>query len=124
LIPGRIYDRWGVGTKFVAFSLVLLLLIQAAVYGVVQVNVERNVRGQVKQELVIGDKVWWQLLDQNAQRLRFGAEVVAKDFGFRSALGSGDTETLRSTLENHGGRVNATVSGISRPAVCAAGRRF
>ncbi|NBX20857.1 MAG: GGDEF domain-containing protein, partial [Betaproteobacteria bacterium] len=103
------------GTKFVAFSLVLLLLIQAAVYGVVQVNVERNVRGQVKQELVIGDKVWWQLLDQNAQRLRFGAEVVAKDFGFRSALGSGDTETLRSTLENHGGRVNATVTAFLDP---------
>ena len=38
MILGRIYDRWGVGTKFVAFSLVLLLLIQAAVYGVVQVN--------------------------------------------------------------------------------------
>jgi len=115
LILGRIYDRWGVGTKFVAFSLVLLLLIQAAVYGVVQVNVERNVRGQVKQELVIGDKVWWQLMDQNAQRLRFGAEVVAKDFGFRSALGTGDTETLRSTLENHGGRVNATVTAFLDP---------
>ncbi|WP_296510683.1 EAL domain-containing protein [Rhodoferax sp.] len=107
--------RWGVGTKFVAFSLVLLLLIQAAVYGVVQVNIERNVRGQVKQELVTGERFWWQLLDQNAQRLRFGAEVVAKDFGFRSALGSGDIETLRSTLENHGGRVNATVTAYLDP---------
>ncbi len=115
MILGRIYDRWGVGTKFVAFSLVLLLLIQAAVYGVVQFNVERNVRGQVKQELVIGDKVWWQLMDLNAQRLRFGAEVVAKDFGFRSALGTGDTETLRTTLENHGGRVNATVTAFLDP---------
>ena len=112
---GSMYARWGVGTKFVAFSLVLLLLIQAAVYGVVQVNVERNVRKQLQSELTTGEKVWWQLLDQNAQRLRFGADVVAKDFGFRSALGSGDIETLRSTLENHGGRINATVTAFLDP---------
>ena len=112
MILGKMYDRWGVGTKFVAFSLVLLLLIQAAVYGVVQVNVERNVRKQLQSELSTGNKVWWQLLDQNAQRLRFGADVVAKDFGFRSALGTGDIETLRSTLENHGGRINATVTAF------------
>lgn len=115
MILGKIYDRWGVGTKFVAFSLVLLLLIQAAVYGVVQVNVERNVRKQLQSELSTGNKVWWQLLDQNAQRLRFGADVVAKDFGFRSALGTGDIETLRSTLENHGGRINATVTAFLDP---------
>jgi diguanylate cyclase (GGDEF)-like protein len=108
----NVYARWGVGTKFVAFSLVLLLLIQAAVYGVVQGSIKSNVRAQLQQELAIGDRVWWQLLDQNAQRLRFGADVVAKDFGFRTALGTGDVETLRSTLENQGGRINATVTAF------------
>lgn len=111
----QVYAGWRVGTKFVAFSLALLLLIQAAVYGVVQVNVERNVRAQIKQELVIGDRVWWRLLDQNAQRLRQGAAVLAADFGFRSALSSGDIETLRSALENSGARIGAPVAALLDP---------
>ena len=62
------------------------------------------------QELVIGDRVWWRLLDQNAQRLRQGAAVLAADFGFRSALSSGDIETLRSALENSGARIGAPIT--------------
>jgi diguanylate cyclase (GGDEF)-like protein len=106
---------WGLGTKFVVFSLALLLLVQVAVYSVVRTSVNSNVRAQLAQELAIGDKVWWRLLDQNAQKLRQGAAVLAADFGFRSALSSGDTETLRSALENSGARIGAPVTALLNP---------
>nr|WP_315493478.1 EAL domain-containing protein [uncultured Rhodoferax sp.] len=108
----RLYAQWGIGTKFVVFSVALLLLVQIAVYSVVRTSINSNVRAQLAQELAIGDKVWWRLLDQNAQKLRQGAAVLAADFGFRSALSSGDTETLRSALENSGARIGAPITAL------------
>ena len=112
----KLYAGWGLGTKFVVFSLALLLLVQVAVYSVVRTSIDGNVRAQLAQELAIGDKVWWRLLDQNAQKLRQGAAVLAADYGFRSALSSGDTETLRSALENSGARIGAPVTALLNPA--------
>jgi diguanylate cyclase (GGDEF)-like protein len=108
----RLYAHWGIGTKFVVFSVALLLLVQVAVYSVVRGSINSNVRAQLAQELAIGDKVWWRLLDQNAQKLRQGAAVLAADYGFRSALSSGDTETLRSALENSGARIGAPITAL------------
>lgn len=108
----RLYAHWGIGTKFLVFSVALLLLVQIAVYSVVRTSINSNVRAQLAQELAIGDKVWWRLLDQNAQKLRQGAAVLAADFGFRSALSSGDTETLRSALENSGARIGAPITAL------------
>lgn len=108
----RLYAHWGIGTKFVVFSAALLLLVQIAVYSVVRSSINSNVRAQLTHELAVGDKVWWRLLDQNAQKLRQGAAVLAADFGFRSALSSGDTETLRSALENSGARIGAPITAL------------
>jgi diguanylate cyclase (GGDEF)-like protein len=122
----RVYASWGLGTKFVVFSAALLLLVQVAVYSVVRSSINSNVRAQLTQELAIGDKVWWRLLDQNAQQLRQGAAVLAADFGFRSALSSGDIETLRSALENSGARIGAPIAALMNTnlALQAAGLEF
>lgn len=122
----RLYASWGIGTKFVVFSAALLLLVQVAVYSVVRSSINSNVRAQLTQELVIGDKVWWRLLDQNAQQLRQGAAVLAGDFGFRSALSSGDLETLRSALENSGARIGAPIAALMDTSLSlqAAGLEF
>ena len=36
-------------------------------------------------------------------------QVLAADFGFKDAVASGDAETIRSALANHGARINASV---------------
>ncbi|HEY5799234.1 MAG TPA: EAL domain-containing protein, partial [Burkholderiaceae bacterium] len=66
------------------------------------------------------------LLDQNAQKLTQGARLLASDFGFRSAIqktdGGYDTETIESTLANHGQRINASLTmyiDIERKVVAA-----
>ena len=103
---------WGLSSRIVALSLLLLLLVQAAVFSVVRISIEQSARRQVAQELQVGERVWRRLLDQNAQQLRQGASVLAADFGFRSAVNTGDLETIRSALENNGARIGATITAL------------
>ena len=104
--------RWGLSSRIVALSLLLLLLVQAAVFSVVRISVEQSARRQVAQELQVGERVWRRLLDQNAQQLRQGAGVLAADFGFRAAVNSGDIATIASALENNGARIGATITAL------------
>jgi diguanylate cyclase (GGDEF)-like protein len=105
-------DHWGLSSRIVALSLLLLLLVQAAVFSVVRISIEQSARGQVAQELAVGERVWRRLLDQNAQKLAQGAAVLAADFGFRAAVNSGDVDTIRSALENNGERIGATITAL------------
>ncbi|MCZ4314350.1 EAL domain-containing protein [Comamonadaceae bacterium G21597-S1] len=104
--------RWGLSARIVALSLLLLLLVQAAVFSVVRISIDQSARLQVAQELQVGERVWRRLLDQNAQQLRQGAAVLAADFGFRAAVSSGDLDTIRSALENNGARIGATITAL------------
>jgi len=110
-IPWR-PDHWGLSSRIVALSLLLLLLVQAAVFSVVRISIQQSARAQVGQELAVGERVWRRLLDQNAQKLAQGAAVLAADFGFRTAVMSGDVDTIRSALENNGERIGATVTAL------------
>ena len=105
-------DRWGLSSRIVALSLLLLLVVQAAVFSVVRISIDQSARRQVAQELQVGERVWRRLLDQNAQKLSQGATVLAADFGFRSAVNSGDIDTIASALENNGARIGATVTAL------------
>jgi diguanylate cyclase (GGDEF)-like protein len=105
-------DHWGLSSRIVALSLLLLLMVQAAVFSVVRIGIDQSARGQVRQELVVGERVWRRLLEQNAQTLSQGAALLAADYGFRSAVSSGDVETIRSALENNGSRIGATVTAL------------
>ena len=56
--------------------------------------------------------MWLRLLEQNAERLRQGSALLAADYGFRSAVHSGDDETIQSVLENHGERIGAAAAAL------------
>ena len=105
-------DNWGLSSRIVALSLLLLLIVQAAVFSVVRISIEQSAKRQVQQELLVGERVWRRLLDQNAQKLQQGASLLAADFGFRAAVNTQDDETIRSVLENHGARIGATVTAL------------
>ena len=105
-------SQWGLTSRIVALSLLLLLLVQAAVFSVVRISIKESAQRQVEQELQVGERVWRRLLDQNAQKLSQGAALLAADFGFREAVNSQDVDTIRSVLENHGGRIGATVTAL------------
>jgi hypothetical protein len=117
--------------RLVGLSLLLLLIVQAAGFAVVRATIDRNARAQIAQALDLDENVWRRLLEQNADKLRQGSALLAADYGFRSAVNSGDEETIQSVLENHGSRIGAAVTALlgtdlqlAQPACRGAWRRF
>ena len=98
--------------RLVGLSLLLLLIVQAAGFAVVRASIDRNARAQIARALDLDENIWRCLLDQNAEQLRQGSALLAADYGFRSAVNSGDEETIQSVLENHGSRIGAAVTAL------------
>lgn len=94
---------------------VLLLIVQLASFWVVSAAVDAQARREAVVNLQVGERIFFRLLDQNAARLRDAAGVLASDFGFRSAIGSADVETIESALENSGERIGAGVVAFLDP---------
>ena len=98
--------------RIVLVSLALLLLVQAAGFVVIQQSIDRNAKHQLAERLTLAQRVWQRLLDQRAAKLHQGAAVLAADYGIRAAVGSGDLDTMRSALDNHGARIGATLVAL------------
>lgn len=64
------------------------------------VSVSANARRQVQDELTAGGAVFDQIWALKSDQLADGARVLARDFGFRAALASGDAPTVDSALQN------------------------
>lgn len=106
------YRQWGLVKRIVLISVGMLLCIQLAMLVVVRSSMEDSVANNLRTELTSSANVWNRLVEQNAQRLHLGASLLAADFGFRSAVLSGDAQTIESALENNGARIGATVAGF------------
>ncbi|NVZ49528.1 EAL domain-containing protein [Pseudomonas sp. B6002] len=93
----------------VASVLILLLLVViGALYFSVKAATSSAVRGQAMAQLEVGSRVFERLLEVRGRRLADGVQLLAADFGFRDAVASGDSATMRSVLLNHGKRINAS----------------
>jgi len=93
----------------VASVLILLLLVViGALYFSVKAATRQAVHGQAMAQLEVGTRVFERLLETRGRRLADGVQLLAADFGFRDAVASGDSATMRSVLLNHGRRINAS----------------
>ena len=102
-------------TKFVLFTLLLLIIIQAAGFLIVRETVDRHVRAQSSESIAVSERIWEQFLTQVHDRLQEGAEVLSADFGFRSAVASRDEKTIASALVNSSERIGASVAILVNP---------
>ena len=110
--------RWRpqrLSSRIVALFLGLLLAVQLASFAAVHWSIEGNARLRLAQDLEVGERVWARLLAQRAHKLTLDATLLAADYGFRGAAASGDIDTLRSALANHGARIGATVTAMLGP---------
>ena len=98
--------------RLVGLSLLLLLIVQLAGFAVVRATIDRNAHAQIDAALYGDERAWPRVLEHNADRLTQGATLLASDYGFRSAVLSGDVETMQSVLDNHGRRIGATVTAM------------
>jgi diguanylate cyclase (GGDEF)-like protein len=100
-------------SRIVTLFLVLLVVVQVVGLLVIQRGINSNARSSISSELVNGTKVFSRLLEQNAQSLRFGARLLARDTAFVAAIGNndeGDRATIESALENSARRIKASAS--------------
>ena len=110
--------------RLVGLSLLLLLLVQAAGFAVVRGTIDRNARAQIAQALDLDENVWRRLLEQNADKLRQGSALLAADYGFRSAVNSGDEETIQSVLHHTSRPVSVSSIHTASPTTISSTRRM
>jgi diguanylate cyclase (GGDEF)-like protein len=96
-----------VQTRIILFFVALLALVQVAAFLFVNAANSRGAQAKIAEELNVGQRVFARLLDQNAEKLKLSARVLAADFAFREAIATHDTGTIASVLANHGARIGA-----------------
>ncbi|MDC8756701.1 putative bifunctional diguanylate cyclase/phosphodiesterase [Janthinobacterium fluminis] len=109
----RIRSFRSLESRIVTLFLVLIVVVQVSGLLAIQQGIASNARNAIGGELDTGAKVFQRLLDQNAQKLRFGASIVARDTAFVAAIGGSvddDRATIESALANSGLRVKAALT--------------
>lgn len=94
-------------TRIVVFFVILLVLVQVTALALVGATIQSIARSEVASQLAVGERVFNRVLEQRGRQLSQAAAVLAADFGFREAVATRDLGTIRSVLENHGGRIKA-----------------
>jgi diguanylate cyclase (GGDEF)-like protein len=102
------------GRIVLAFTAMLLVALLSTL-AIVEIAADRSVRQQVAERLRVSERVWEQLLASNAERLVESVALLAKDFGFREAVATGERATAQSALANHGQRIAADVALLLNP---------
>ena len=74
--------------------------------------VERIARNEVEQQLVASGAVFDRLWQQRSDQMQDAAQLLARDFGFRAAVATGDKATAASALDNLKQRLNADLAVI------------
>ena len=80
-----------------------LLLLSAALYGVITGHAVREVGDQLTASATVFNRIW----AMRSQQMQEGADLLSRDFGFREAVASKDAATIRSALDNLAGRLGA-----------------
>ena len=96
-------------TRIIFFFVALLALVQIAAFVFVNAANSTNARQKIEGELLVGERLFARLLEQNRERLSQTARVMAADYGLREAIATDDVNTVISALRNHGGRINANM---------------
>ncbi|MFN3302956.1 MAG: GGDEF domain-containing protein, partial [Roseateles sp.] len=100
--------------RIVALFLALLLAVQLVSFGAIRASITHNAEASLVAELQTGERVLRRLLAQQAGQLHDAAELLAKDYGFRDAVGlslaeAGTRDTIKDALSNQGERIGASV---------------
>ncbi|MFK7862221.1 MAG: EAL domain-containing protein [Granulosicoccus sp.] len=88
----------------------MLLLVQLGNLSAVLTTIGQDVRQQLRDELTAGSELTARLAQQRSDLLTTSAEVLAADFGFRSAIASNDRITIQSALNNNLARIDADLA--------------
>jgi diguanylate cyclase len=97
-------------SRIATLFLVLILLVQLVGFFAIRTAIYANATESVNDELVLAERVFNRLLEQNAQKLAQSARLLAADTGFKSAIADNDKGTIESALDNQRSRVDASLA--------------
>jgi diguanylate cyclase (GGDEF)-like protein len=94
-------------TKLALFFTALFLLLQGAAFFTVQEAIVQNIFDQSRDQLVAANRIFADRIQTHVAALSEGAQILASDFGFRTAVATSDKPTILSALDNLGARISA-----------------
>src|SRR5690348_17012058 len=87
--------------QFALLFAVAMLAVSAALSTFIAGAASRHVAEQLQSSGAVYDRLW----QQRSRELQNAAQLLARDFGFRAAVASGDAPTMQSALENAAARL-------------------
>src|SRR3954469_13230044 len=78
-----------------------MLVVSAALSTFISGAASRQVESQLQSSGAVYDRLW----QQRAHELQNAAQLLARDFGFRAAVATGDDATMQSALRNAASRL-------------------
>src|SRR3982751_431466 len=87
--------------QFALLFAAAMLAVSAALSSFIAGAASREVASQLQSSGAVYDRLW----QQRARELQNAAQLVARDFGFRAAVATGDRATMESALGNAAGRL-------------------
>jgi diguanylate cyclase (GGDEF)-like protein len=94
--------------QFALLFAVAMLAVSAALSTFIAGSARREVEGQLQSSGAVYDRLW----QQRAHELQNGAQLLARDFGFRAAVATGDEATIQSALRNAAARLKVRTAFI------------
>src|SRR4029078_3985341 len=87
--------------QFALLFAAAMLAVWAALSTLIAGAASREVESQLQSSGAVYDRLW----QQRAHELQNAAELLARDFGFRAAVATGDQATMQSALRNAAARL-------------------
>src|SRR4029079_2196317 len=87
--------------QFALVFAVAMLAVSAALSTFISGSASREIEGHLQASGAVYARLW----QQRAHELQNAAQLLARDFGFRAAVASGDQATMQSALGNAAARL-------------------
>ncbi|HEY1144195.1 MAG TPA: EAL domain-containing protein [Sphingomicrobium sp.] len=94
--------------QFALLFAAAMLCVSAALSTFIAGAASRQVESQLQSSGAVYDRLW----QQRVRELQGGAQLLARDFGFRAAVATGDTATMQSALTNATARLRVKTAFI------------
>jgi len=94
--------------QFALLFAATMLAVSAALSTFIAGSASREVASQLQSSGAVYDRLW----QQRARELQNAAQLLARDFGFRAAVASGDQPTMQSALGNAASRLRVRTAFI------------
>jgi diguanylate cyclase (GGDEF)-like protein len=94
--------------QFAALFAAAMLVVSTALSTLISDSASRQIAGQLQSSGAVYDRLW----QQRSQELQNAALLLARDFGFREAVATGDRATMQSALGNASARLKVRTAFI------------